>query len=345
MAPALQDNIDHDIQPSGYVDVDRYVGREAIESICLGGLALDNQGSPVELILPRINPIIPSLDDPPRDEHVITCSSEKAAGGGPRPVSGQGRRLTVRLSLKDTPIAISKRSAVYEVAEAVVLSADSSLIPDLRLPPLVVKIAQEATGRNLYHEAGMYRLLDNIQGIILARCYGYFRRSVNLEELVIKPWEPRAKWKIQKLGPLVSTLKTVPIGMQAQLQEMVKTLVELEVTHEELQNGTNVFHAAPDPEDGATTSNDANSPGKPCTHQWRIIDLEDCKPSEWEMEDNLLGMTTDITELVRSDPDICSGHTILTPVFKLTMRQRDPVSSDGSVTAHSSALKPWSDLD
>ena len=70
------------------------------------------------------------------------------------------------------------------------------------------------------------------------------------------------------------------------------------MTHEELQNGTNVFHAAPDPEGGATTSNDANPSGKPCTHQWRIIDLEDCKPSEWEMEDNLLGMTTDITELV-----------------------------------------------
>ena len=95
--------------------------------------------------------------------------------------------LTARISLKDAPMAVTGRSTVYEVSEAVVLSADDTPIPGLRLPPLVAKIAKETTGRNLYHEAGMYRSLDSVRSNILARCYGYFRGSVNLRELVIKP--------------------------------------------------------------------------------------------------------------------------------------------------------------
>ncbi|KAI0323928.1 hypothetical protein GY45DRAFT_1332098 [Cubamyces sp. BRFM 1775] len=128
--------------------------------------------------------------------------------------------------------------------------------------PLVAKIAEEIAGRNLYHEAGMYRLLDSVQGTILARCYGYFRGSVDLRELDIKPWDPHAKFPrsedmldifrppnpyaslgillLEKLGPPASTLKTVPIGMKEQFQEVVRTLVELDVIHESLY-GRNVF--------------------------------------------------------------------------------------------------------
>ncbi|KAH9886660.1 hypothetical protein C8Q73DRAFT_714804 [Cubamyces lactineus] len=315
----LEDVASHNAQPGGCIDFHHHLGREAIDFICLDGLALDNQGRPVELTLPRVNPLIPSLDDPPRDEHVITRSLEKLSGGASEPVSGQERRLTVRLSLKDAPMAVTGRSAVYEVSEAVVLSVDNTPIPGLRLPPLVAKIARETTGRNLHHEAGMYRLLDSVQGIIVARCYGYFRGSVNLRELVIKPWDPHAKFPrsedtfdifrppnpyaslgillLEKLGPPASTLRTVPIGMLEQLQEMVRTLVELDVTHEDLY-GRNVLHA-PDPECGETTSGHGDS-GKPYTYQWRIIGLEDCKPSDLVMEDNLGGMTNDVEELVHT---------------------------------------------
>ncbi|CDO75705.1 hypothetical protein BN946_scf184493.g3 [Trametes cinnabarina] len=45
-----------------------------------------------------------------------------------------------------------------------------------------------------FREAGMYRALEDLQGSILPRCFGYFRRFVNLQEMRITPWDPRAKF-------------------------------------------------------------------------------------------------------------------------------------------------------
>lgn len=57
------------------------------------------------------------------------------------------------------------------------------------VPPLVIKVAAERKGRTLAQEAGMYRDLESLQGVVIARCYGYFRTVVNHLQMAIRPWD------------------------------------------------------------------------------------------------------------------------------------------------------------
>ena len=78
---------------------------------------------------------------------------------------------------------------VYEVAEAEVISAGpSSEEPPSRLPPLVLKVAPRSRRRNLAREGCTYGLVEDLQGRIFTRCYGYFACKINLQEVAILPW-------------------------------------------------------------------------------------------------------------------------------------------------------------
>lgn len=40
----------------------------------------------------------------------------------------------------------------------------------------------------------MYEHLLGLQGIVIPQCYGYYRRTINLQDYVVKPWNPRCKF-------------------------------------------------------------------------------------------------------------------------------------------------------
>lgn len=65
-------------------------------------------------------------------------------------------------------------------------------------PPLVVKVAKQTGGRRISEEAEAYDQLRGAQGTATGICYGYFRRSVNLQELSILPWDPECTFPRSK---------------------------------------------------------------------------------------------------------------------------------------------------
>ena len=61
--------------------------------------------------------------------------------------------------------------------------------PGFQIPPLVIKVALEGHGRRLAEEAAMYTHLRPLQGVVIPRCYGYFRCYVNRQQHAVMPWE------------------------------------------------------------------------------------------------------------------------------------------------------------
>ncbi|KAI0369551.1 hypothetical protein BV20DRAFT_1122014 [Pilatotrama ljubarskyi] len=82
-------------------------------------------------------------------------------------------------------------SWVYAVSITII---DEESLP-FRVPPLVIKVAAHRQGgRRLAREAEWYDALRCMQGISLARCYGYFRREVDRRSQVVEPWDPACKF-------------------------------------------------------------------------------------------------------------------------------------------------------
>ncbi|KAI0350543.1 hypothetical protein OH77DRAFT_1430877, partial [Trametes cingulata] len=62
------------------------------------------------------------------------------------------------------------------------------------VPPLVIKVAPLRLGKRLAREAAWYEGLRCMQGVSLARCFGYFRREVDQRKIVVAPWDPDCKF-------------------------------------------------------------------------------------------------------------------------------------------------------
>ncbi|KAJ3008345.1 hypothetical protein NUW54_g3187 [Trametes sanguinea] len=173
-----------------------------ISKIRVLGLARDNDGSPIkEFDIPQVVPDLPKallehgIHQLTQDNWARIHDKLKNHNANSIPLQSQ-EELILRLTLDDKPMHRGKRAHVYRVTEAIVLqqsdgcSEPRPLQPPLCLPPLVAKIALERWGRSLCEEAEMYRALAILQGIIMPRCYGYYRRFVNLQTTSITPWCP-----------------------------------------------------------------------------------------------------------------------------------------------------------
>ncbi|KAI0758813.1 hypothetical protein C8Q74DRAFT_1300094 [Fomes fomentarius] len=125
---------------------------------------------------------------------------------------------------------------------------------------MILKLAQELeTGRKLAQEAAMYSYLSSLQGTVVPRCYGYFRRTFKLDE------NPNASLSILLLEKLPGHIeKSVDLGsLKKSLIAMNEQLFDKQVYHCDLHYG-NVMRACSD-----TTYSTASS------YQYRFIDLED----------------------------------------------------------------------
>ncbi|KAI0673248.1 hypothetical protein C8Q78DRAFT_1077522 [Trametes maxima] len=203
----------------------------------------------------------------------------------------------------------SGHSIVYEVE---VLSQDGVQL----VPPMVAKIAKESTGRKLSREAGFYERLRSLQGVIIPRCYGYFRRFINLQEVYIIPWDsnpdetvfPRTGFSVynlphpaaslnilllERLGrPLdqISRLGKYRGSLRSQLSAMVSTVSEFDVFHMDIA-GRNVLEASTTPLDPGTVDT-SHGP-----YNWRIIDWE-CADTSPERDLNRSYMVHDVKHML-----------------------------------------------
>ena len=97
----------------------------------------------------------------------------------------------------DEEIRQQKFHEVYTVS--VDLSRTSPMASQIDLPrEMVIKIAGQTSGASLAKEAAAYNYLQCLQGIVIPRCYGYFRQTVNLQEYIVMPWDSQCKTKFPR---------------------------------------------------------------------------------------------------------------------------------------------------
>ncbi|KAI9058670.1 hypothetical protein FKP32DRAFT_1761477 [Trametes sanguinea] len=306
-----------------------------ISKIRVLGLARNNDGSPSkEFDIPQVVPALPNslkegLHQSAQDNWARIHDKFKDRNANSIPLQPQ-EELILRLTLDDKPMYRGKRAHVYQVTEAIVLQQSNgsteprALQPPLCLPPLVAKIALERWGRSLCEEAEMYRALASLQGVIMPRCYGYYRRFVDLQTTSITPWcphdtFPRSTFDIFRMPNSCASLnillleklgqpprpdpvsRSVPSGLLEQWTDMGKVLACLGVFHDDLKQ-RNILSATDNPSDQpipllpqltrvpisepteATTGEEARSYPP---YKWRIIDWETAtfvSPDRWFLD-------------------------------------------------------------
>ncbi|KAJ2989724.1 hypothetical protein NUW54_g8691 [Trametes sanguinea] len=220
-------------------------------------------------------------------------------GSSPLP---QQDELELSLTIGNEPMHEGRNANVYAVEKATVRRSSDGSTPSCAssLPPLVAKIAHERNGENVYKEAQMYSLLQSLQGVIVPRCYGYYRDFVNLQETSIIPWSPEEEFPrsettfnifqmpntraslnivlLERLGEPPRRSKSAPPGLREQWVDMVKILAALGIYHADL-TPVNIVEATPlsaseavyKPPSLTLPSGDECEVGR---YDWRLIDFE-----------------------------------------------------------------------
>ncbi|KAI0659483.1 hypothetical protein C8Q70DRAFT_1053848 [Cubamyces menziesii] len=171
---------------------------------------------------------------------------------------------------------------VYEVAEAEVISeGPSSEEPPSRLPPLILKVAPRSRRRNLTREGCTYGLVEDLQGRIFPRCYGYFTCKINLQEVAILPWGALPKGRpastvklevlsLERAGESIAKMDLNALdGVRGELKEMVKEMGAFGAHYSDVKI-KNIVQAYS--KEGSSESHSANVTNE--SHTMRFIDLE-----------------------------------------------------------------------
>ncbi|KAH9918005.1 uncharacterized protein B0H18DRAFT_684393 [Fomitopsis serialis] len=160
------------------------------------------------------------------------------------------------------------------------------------IPPMVIKVSAETEGQILAEEAAMYDYLQPLQGVVIPRCYGYFRCFVNLVEHVVIPWVPepctfpRDKLNMFRMPNQMASLNILlledvgeplssDLGAQ-QLEELQQDLFDMseELCYSRIDyidwRRSNILRPYEQPQGIAGLP----SPRNNRTYKYRIIDLE-----------------------------------------------------------------------
>ena len=167
----------------------------SIQLLVVHGLVKDNDGKDALLIIDR-GSYAPYLRSAPQHEerHGAKMTIYKNRTIESRPAIPPDGALEVHVTIEEQLYKAYDQEAGRAVYTVSVDTARSSPeIQKFQIPPLVIKIASERGGHNLAEEAAMYDYLLCLQGSVIPRCYGYFRRVVNLQDYVVVPWSPKCK--------------------------------------------------------------------------------------------------------------------------------------------------------
>ncbi|RPD63496.1 hypothetical protein L227DRAFT_391676 [Lentinus tigrinus ALCF2SS1-6] len=184
---------------------------DVVASLRVHGLAKNNAGLPVVIELPLEQPCEPLT------EKFNDCPPAPALPPPPPPSSGPRIHLDVELvcQIPNGPEDDDDDEYQNSETEAEELYHDDEMVEDpyqrtdtalysvrplnpdqypYCIPPLVIKVAAQREGRRIYNEANMYKALESVQGLVVPRCYGYFRVAVNQYETTILPWNPECRF-------------------------------------------------------------------------------------------------------------------------------------------------------
>ncbi|RPD63490.1 hypothetical protein L227DRAFT_651112, partial [Lentinus tigrinus ALCF2SS1-6] len=244
-----------------------------VASLRVHGLAKDNAGLPVVIELLLQQPCEPPV------EELDHCPPAPALPP-PLPYSSSPRiQLDVELvcqipMLGGSDVGLGDSDYEDDETEVKELYHDDEMVEDpyqrtdttlysvrplnpdqypYHIPPLVIKIAAQREGRRIYDEANIYNVLESVQGLVVPRCYGYFRVAVDQYETTIVPWNPEcrfprdpARFDVFRMPHHSASLNIlllekvgdrIPIGsvprkkLRAELRAMYEELVRLGVDH------------------------------------------------------------------------------------------------------------------
>ncbi|KAI0760805.1 hypothetical protein C8Q74DRAFT_1372599 [Fomes fomentarius] len=247
-----------------------------VTSLIVQGLIVDNNGVDLDLSIPRDEYDKPAMNVSFEDNR--RCLSYIPTG---TPTSLEPPDDNFELVLKlGACLSQGERHLVFKVTP---LNGEP-----WNIPKLVLKVALEHQGRHLGNEAAMYKRLQALQGSVIPRCYGFFRRYVNLMEYMVKPWGPEVTYPreldefdlpneratltvllLEQVGGHVSCAP-VPKGLKRALYDMDKELFNYGVYFGDWRYDNVVY--APKSPPGLPS---LPSPLLNRVFKYRLIDLED----------------------------------------------------------------------
>ncbi|KAL1943371.1 hypothetical protein VTO73DRAFT_4446 [Trametes versicolor] len=269
------------------------LSQDCLGYIEISGLAKANDGQFATLRIPREVPDPLSIDENYWDSDGLPIGEPSKRDRNTLPWSGS--EVTLKLKMGEL---IGAGSSGWVYAVEVIPSYPGC---SFSTPPLVVKVAKQTGGRRISEEAEAYDQLRGAQGTATGICYGYFRRSVNLQELSIPPWDPECTFPrsketfdvhdmpnpcaslsvllLQRLGKSLQdtvdpsrsdSLRNIPPEvLREQLLEMCRglfppfDLVHLDIRPENILRASLTAPAL-------TSSSDTSNPANP----WRLVDWE-----------------------------------------------------------------------
>lgn len=259
----------------------------AAKSLTVHGLVKDYSGKDATLRVPReISHLLKWYTATEDEESEPTDLSPPDSLSVPPP----GSHLDIHVHV-DELLSTGVTHTVYRVSHTV--SHHDPSVAAYSIPPMVIKVSAETEGQNLAEEAAMYDYLQSLQGVVIPRCYGYFRCFVNLVEHVVIPWAPEPctfprdkKLNMFRMPNQMASLnillledagEPLPDGMgPQQLEELRQDLLDMseEICYSGIDytdwRRSNILRAYEQPQGIAGLPSSKNNR----TYKYRIIDLE-----------------------------------------------------------------------
>ncbi|EIN08050.1 hypothetical protein PUNSTDRAFT_135564 [Punctularia strigosozonata HHB-11173 SS5] len=250
-----------------------------------------------------------------KDKHLVTDLSRVAVpvdycdvedgnypepqGAPPRPPSllPPSASLHMELSLGEQ-LSHGRCGTVYRAKVSRVCDPDGTMISDVLLPPLVVKVAGRRYSDSLNRETWFYDEMETLQGSVIPRCFGLFEAPID-DGSVILPWiahgvdrgrSDKRRGSVDIYGtnpsvpspPRVSILlleelggEHLPLGgeltddIKDQILSMFDEISRFRITHGDVRH-RNILSAPRSP--GAYPSLPSPYTGR--TYDWRIFDFD-----------------------------------------------------------------------
>ncbi len=136
--------------------------QNSVRLLEVSGLAQDNYGNDVVLSILRTRPLDPKKTECTKPVFVRAGVFLPACPPAPPSQLPPDGNEELHVAVGEL-LSQNERNSVYAV-EVINRAA-----LDYYIPPLVIKVAAELEGRNLAEEAGMYRHLESVQGVVTPR--------------------------------------------------------------------------------------------------------------------------------------------------------------------------------
>ncbi|KAF8494289.1 hypothetical protein JB92DRAFT_2595742, partial [Gautieria morchelliformis] len=210
--------------------------------------------------------------------------------------------LYLRVSLDSDRLGYGRVGSVYP------LTIDGA--DQYALPPLVIKVAGRRRSEDLAREAWFYEELEHIQGVAIARCYGFFTAEIDANSEVLGWAESDANYDeeddLDEPVSIPKSTRTVQSPVQNGSEKTILSVLVLERLGDHLPIGVSMDTIQPDVHEiysdmgrfgvehmdvawrnivaAPATQESIVCPYHGHKHQWRIVDFDRSRKSNFPLD-------------------------------------------------------------